>query len=81
MHSKYKRNKGVVMMVVLREVDIREVLEADMDVVTTKDMEEGEEDPPLSLIMDKLSMCQYFVPNHMLFVGIIIVLIKSQNIV
>jgi hypothetical protein len=31
----------------------------------------GEVDPPLVLIVEKLAMCQGFVPNHMLFVGIV----------
>jgi hypothetical protein len=53
MYSGFKRNKRVVIMVVLREVDIKEVPEVDMDVVMDEDMEEGEVDPPLVLTMER----------------------------
>jgi hypothetical protein len=60
----YKKNKRVVIMVVLREVDTKEVLEVDMGMVVDEDMEEGEVDPPLVSIVEKLVMYQGFVPNH-----------------
>jgi hypothetical protein len=47
MHFEYRKNKRVVIMVVRREEDTKEVPEADMGAVMTKDMEEGEVDPPL----------------------------------
>jgi hypothetical protein len=66
MYSGYKKNKRVVIMVVLREVDTKEVPEVDMGVVTDEDMEEGEVDPPLVSIVERLVMYQGFVPNHVL---------------
>jgi hypothetical protein len=63
MHFGYRKNKRVVIVVVLREVDTKEVLEEDMGVVTTEDMEGGA-DPPHVLIMEKLVMYQGFVTNH-----------------
>jgi len=59
----------VVTVVVLREEDIKEVLEVDMDDDMQEDVEEGEVDPPLVLIKDKHAIYQDFVPNHVLFVG------------
>jgi hypothetical protein len=52
-------------MVVLREEDTKEVPEEDMDVVMDEDMEEGEEDPPLVSIVERLVMYQGFAPNCM----------------
>jgi hypothetical protein len=49
MYSMFKRNKRVLTMVVLREVDSKEVLEVDMDVVANAYMEGVEVDPPLFL--------------------------------
>jgi len=67
-------------MVVLREVDTKEVLEADMDMVSTKDMEEGEVGPRLVLVVEILVMCQYFVPNRVLSMGTTIDPNMSQRI-
>jgi hypothetical protein len=68
MYFGYKRNKRVVTMVVLREVDIKEVPEVDMDEVRDEDMEEGEVDPPLVLTMWRNWPCvKIFVPNHTLY--------------
>jgi hypothetical protein len=53
MYSRFKMNKRVVTMVVLREVAIKEVLDVDMDMVTDEDMEEGEVDPSLALTVEK----------------------------
>jgi hypothetical protein len=60
MHSGYKKNIRVVIMVVLREEDTKEVPEEDMGVVMDEDMEEGEEDPPLVSIVERLVMYQGF---------------------
>jgi hypothetical protein len=38
MYSGFKRNKRVVTMVMLREVDIKEVPEVDMGLLVDKDM-------------------------------------------
>jgi hypothetical protein len=67
-----KKNKRVVIVVVWKEVAIKEVLETDMGAVTNKDMEEGEAYPALDLIVEKLVMYQFFVPNRVLFMGTII---------
>jgi hypothetical protein len=40
----------------------------DMGMVVAEDMVEGEANPPLVSIVDKLVMYQGFVPNHMCFV-------------
>jgi hypothetical protein len=47
MYSKFKRNKRLVTVAVLREVAMKEVPEMDMVMVVDEDMEEGEVDPPL----------------------------------
>jgi hypothetical protein len=49
----FKRNKRVVIVVVLREVAIKEVPKEAMDEVADEDMEVGEVDPPLVLTMEK----------------------------
>jgi hypothetical protein len=81
MHFGYKKKKRVVIMVVLREADTKEVPEVDMCVVADEDMEEGEEDPPLVSIVERLVMYQGFVPNHACFVHIVIALSMSQRTV
>jgi hypothetical protein len=69
MYFRFKRNKMVVIVVMPREVAIREILEVTMDIVADGDMEVGEVDTPPILTVEKLSMYQDFVPNHALFVG------------
>jgi hypothetical protein len=58
MYSKYNNKKRVVILVVLREENIKVVPEVDMDTTTEEDMEEGEVDPPLVLTLERLSMYQ-----------------------
>jgi hypothetical protein len=50
MCSRFRSNIRVVIVVVLREVDIKEVLEADMDATEEEDVEVVE-DPALVLIV------------------------------
>jgi hypothetical protein len=47
MYFRFKRNRRVVTMVVLREVVIKEVPKTSMDTVMNEDMEVGEVYPPL----------------------------------
>jgi len=70
MYFKYNENKGMVTVVVLREEYIKEVPEVDMDAIMDKAMEEGEVETPLILIVEILAMCQDFLPNCTLSVGI-----------
>jgi hypothetical protein len=58
----------VVIVVVLKDEDTKDVPKVDMGMVTIEDMAEGEVNPPLSSTVDKLAMCQGFLPNHMCFV-------------
>jgi len=51
----------VVIMEVIKVVDTKETLGVDMGVVTVEVMMEGEEDPPLVSIVDKLVMYQVFI--------------------
>jgi hypothetical protein len=51
MYFGFKRNRRVVILVELKGVDIKEVPKVDMDVVTGVDMEYGEVDPILILIV------------------------------
>jgi hypothetical protein len=51
----------VVIMAVLKEVDTKETHAVNMGAVTVEVMMEGEEDPPLVSIVDKLVMYQVFV--------------------
>jgi hypothetical protein len=60
------------MVAMLRGVDIKEVPEEDLDVTMDEDMEEGEVDPPLFLIVERLAMCQGSLPNRAIYVGIVI---------
>jgi hypothetical protein len=41
MHSRYRKSRRVVSVVVLKEVDTKEVPEVDMGMVMTKDMARG----------------------------------------
>jgi len=52
-----------------------------MDAVVDKDMEKGEVGPLFSLNVERLVMCQGFVPNHVLFVGTNTTLSMSQKTV
>jgi hypothetical protein len=45
MHSVYKKNRRVVIVVVWKEVDTKDVPGVDMGMVVDEDMEEGEADP------------------------------------
>jgi hypothetical protein len=53
MSCRFKRNKSVVTMERMREVDIKEGLGVDMDEGEDKDTNEVEVDPPLSLTVVK----------------------------
>jgi hypothetical protein len=74
MHSRYKRRKRVVRIVVPTEVDIKEELDMDMGVVTTMDMVEEAVDPPHVSIAVRLVMSHDFALNRMSFMHIVIVL-------
>jgi hypothetical protein len=47
LHSEYKRNIRVVIVVVLKEADTKEVLKEDMGMIPVKVMAAGEGDLPL----------------------------------
>jgi hypothetical protein len=47
MYFRYRNNRRVVIMVVWREADTKDIPKVDMGTVTKKDMEEGVVDPPL----------------------------------
>jgi hypothetical protein len=79
MYSGYKKNKRVVIVAVLREVDTKEVPEVAIDAVVDEDMEEGEADHPLALTMERLVMCQGSILNCAFFVGTVIASSMSQN--
>jgi hypothetical protein len=81
MHYGYRRNRRVVIVVVLKKEDTKEVPEKDMGMVTTKDMEEGEANLPLVSIAEKLFMYHGFVPNYVCFVHTATVLNMPQRIV
>jgi hypothetical protein len=64
MHSKYKKRRRVVIMVVLREVNTKDLPKEDMYAVSYEDMEEGETYPPLVSIVEILVMYQVFSPKY-----------------
>jgi hypothetical protein len=64
MHSRYKKNIRVVSVVVMRVTDTKGVQEVDIGMVMIEDMAEGEVDPTLVSIVDKLVMYNGFVLNH-----------------
>jgi hypothetical protein len=72
MHPRYKKNRRVVIMVVIREEDTKGVPEVDMGVNADKDKEEGEVVPPLVLIVEIMVMYQSFVPKRTCFMHTII---------
>jgi hypothetical protein len=72
MHTQYKMNKRVMIVEVIREEYIKKVIEVYMDVIVDEDMEEGKVYPPLFLTFERLAMYKYFVPNHVLYMGIVI---------
>jgi hypothetical protein len=57
-------------MAVLKEAYTKEVPKLDMVIVMVEDMVDGEVDPPLVSIVEKLVIYQGFVPNHTCFVHI-----------
>jgi hypothetical protein len=67
-HFEYKKSRRVVSTVVQKEEYTKTFLKVDMGTVTTKDMVEAEVDPTLVSIVEKLVMCQGFVPNCAFFV-------------
>jgi len=52
MYYGYNKNKRVVNVAVLREANIKELPELDMDEVEDEHMVEGKVDPPLILIVE-----------------------------
>jgi hypothetical protein len=62
-HFGYRKRRRVVIVAVLKEANTKEVLEVVMGLVATEDMVEGEVNPPLVLIVDKLVIFQGLVPK------------------
>jgi hypothetical protein len=81
MHSSYRKSRRVMSTIVLKEEDTKVVLEVDMDMVRMEDTAEGEVDPPLVSIVEKLVMYQGFVTNRECFVHTTTILSMSLKTV
>jgi hypothetical protein len=57
MYFGFNTNRMVVTVMMMREVDIKYFPEANMGAVADKDMEEGEVDPQIFLIVERYAMC------------------------